>query len=92
MCDTDGVVRRHRRERRRDLLEFGIGGEARLDNVRTCLEERILPEALTFAAKIDRMNEDDIGLDKANFLEQARQLETSARSIPRNRWWLANSS
>src|SRR6266852_6004894 len=41
----------------------------------TCLEERILGDALAFAAKIDGMNEGDVGLDKTDLPEQAGQIE-----------------
>src|SRR6266852_4999081 len=41
----------------------------------TCLEERILGDALAFAAKIDGMNEGDVGLDKTDLPEQTGQIE-----------------
>src|SRR5262249_46463369 len=47
----------------------------RSDDVRTCLEERILRDALAFAAKIDGMNEGDVWLDETDLPEQAGQIE-----------------
>jgi hypothetical protein len=47
----------------------------RSDEVRTCFEKRILPEALAFAAKVDRMDEGHLGLDETDLPEKPRQIE-----------------
>src|SRR5258708_38247698 len=73
---ADSFVCRHRGKLRRKPIDLGVTDQSRLDDVRTCLEERILRDALAFAAKIHGMNEGDVGLDKTDLPEQAGQIES----------------
>src|SRR5260370_14104949 len=77
---ADSFVCRHRGKLRRKPIDLGVTDQSRLDDVRTCLEERILRDALAFAAKIHGMNEGDVRLDKTDLPEQAGQIE-SERAI-----------